>query len=329
MKIAFYALRKFDELELCKKFGNKYNVEFVWTSEYPSTKNLNLTEGCDAVSIVPCEITKEYIDTFSFYGIKYILCRSIGYDHIPLEYIKSKGMKASTVSYPPECVADYAIMLMLMTARKMNQIMIRAYAQDYSLKGKMGKDLCDCTIGIIGTGNIGSTVIKHLSGFGCKILAYNKFGKNKELEKYAQYVDLEELYKNSDIISLHVASNSETFHMINEDSINMMKEGVIIINTARGTLIDSKALIKNIKSGKISAAGLDVIEDENGLYYYNRSGDIINNDELSMLRSFPNVIVTPHTAFYTETTVSNMIEKSFEAVYYYRNKQVNPYEINA
>lgn len=327
VKIAFFALRKFDELPLCREFSKKYNIDFVWTGEYPSKENLNLTKGCNAVSIVPCEITKEYIDIFFSYGIKYILCRSIGYDHIPLDYIKSKGMKISTVSYPPESVADYAIMLMLMAARKINQIMIRAKAQDYSLKGKVGKDICKCTIGIIGTGNIGSTVIKHLSGFGCKILAYNKFGENEELKKYVQYVELETLYKNSDIISLHVASNSETYHMINEESINIMKDGVIIINTARGTLIDSKALIKNIKSGKIGAAGLDVIENENGLYYYNRTGDIIDNDELSMLRSFPNVILTPHTAFYTETTVSNMVEKSFEAIYYYQNKLANPYEI--
>ena len=205
--------------------------------------------------------------------------------------------------------------------------MLRAYTQDYSLKGKMGKDLSDCTVGIIGTGNIGSTVIKHLSGFGCKILAYNKFGENEELKKYAEYVSLEKLYENSDVISLHVASTPETFHMINEDSINKMKNGVIIVNTARGTLIDSKALIKNIKTEKIAAAGLDVIENENGLYYYNLSDKIIDNDEILMLKSFPNVILTPHTAFYTESTVSNMVKKSFEAMYYYKNNQSNPYEI--
>ncbi len=327
MKIAFYALRKFDELPLCRQFSDKYNIDFVWTNEYPSGENLDLSKGCDAISVVPCKITEKYIDKLSDFGIKYILCRSIGYDHIPLNYAKEKGIKVSSVSYPPECVANYAIMLMLMTTRKMSQIMLRAYTQDYSLKGKMGKDLSDCTVGIIGTGNIGSTVIKHLSGFGCKILAYNKFGENEELKKYAEYVSLEKLYENSDVISLHVASTPETFHMINEDSINKMKNGVIIVNTARGTLIDSKALIKNIKTEKIAAAGLDVIENENGLYYYNLSDKIIDNDEILMLKSFPNVILTPHTAFYTESTVSNMVKKSFEAMYYYKNNQSNPYEI--
>ncbi len=327
MKIAFYALRKFDELPLCRQFSDKYNIDFIWTNEYPSGENLDLSKGCDAISVVPCKITEKYIDKLSDFGIKYILCRSIGYDHIPLNYAKEKGIKVSSVSYPPECVANYAIMLMLMTTRKMSQIMLRAYTQDYSLKGKMGKDLSDCTVGIIGTGNIGSTVIKHLSGFGCKILAYNKFGENEELKKYAEYVSLEKLYENSDVISLHVASTPETFHMINEDSINKMKNGVIIVNTARGTLIDSKALIKNIKTEKIAAAGLDVIENENGLYYYNLSDKIIDNDEILMLKSFPNVILTPHTAFYTESTVSNMVKKSFEAMYYYKNNQSNPYEI--
>ncbi|MCD7779270.1 MAG: NAD(P)-binding domain-containing protein [Candidatus Gastranaerophilales bacterium] len=327
MKIAFFALRKFDELELCNKFSSKYNIDFVWTSEYPSEKNLFLAQNCDAISVVPCKITKEFIDKFKEYGVKYILCRSIGYDHLPLDYVKSIGMKVSNVSYPSDCVADYAIMLMLMTTRKMNQIMLRSIAQDYSLRGKMGRDIRDCTIGIIGTGHIGSTVIKHLSGFDCKILAYNAFGENEELKKYARYVDLDTLYKNSDIISLHVSSNPDTFHMINENAINKMKDGVIIINTARGNLIESKSFINNIKSGKISAAGLDVIENENGLYYCNKSSEIIDNDELSMLRSFPNVVLTPHTAFYTETTVSNMVEKAFLALKHYKENTNNPCEI--
>jgi D-lactate dehydrogenase len=327
MKIAFFALRKFDELELCKDFSEKFNIDFVWTSEYPTKENLSLAKDCQAISAVPCEMPKEYIDLLAFYGVKYILCRSIGYDHLPLDYIKEKGIKVSAVNYPPECVANYAIMLMLMCSRKINQIMLRSQVQDYSLRGKMGKDISDCTIGVIGTGNIGSTVIRHLSGFGCQVLAYNKFGENEYVKPFCEYVDIDTLYKKSDIISLHVASNSETYHMINQDSINKMKDGVIIVNTARGTLIDSKALIKNLKTGKIGAAGLDVIENENGLYYYNHSGKIINNDDFAILRSFPNVIITPHTAFYTETTVVNMIQKSFYPVYCYQNNKPNPYEI--
>ena len=327
MKIAFYCLRKFDELKMVEECSKKYNIDYVYTEEYPNKNNLDLARDCDAISFVPCEFTKEYADIFSSLGVKYILCRSIGYDHIPLEYVKSKGMKVSSVTYPPDCVADYAIMLMLMASRKMKQISLTAFAHDYSLKGKMGKDIGDCTIGIIGTGNIGSCVAKHLSGFGAKLLAYNKFGENDEVKEYAKYADLDYIYKNSDIITLHLSSNNETYHIINDEAINKMKDNVIIINTARGTLIDSKALIKNIKTGKIGAAGLDVIENEIGLYYYNHSDSILDNDELAVLSSFPNVIVTPHTAFYTETTVKNMIDKTFEALYHYSKNEENPYEV--
>ena len=327
MKIAFYCLRKFDELEMVEECSKKYNIDYVYTEEYPNKNNLNLAKDCDAISFVPCEFTKEFADIFSSFGVKYILCRSIGYDHIPLEYVKSKGMKVSSVTYPPDCVANYAIMLMLMASRKMKQITQRSAAQDYSLKGKMGKDISDCTIGIIGTGHIGSCVVKHLSGFGANLLAYNKFGESDEVKKYAKYADLDYIYENSDIITLHLSSNSETYHIINNESIKKMRDGVIIINTARGTLIDSEALIENIKTGKIGAAGLDVIENENGLYYYNRSDSVLDNNELAVLSSFPNVIVTPHTAFYTETTVRNMIDKTFEALYHYSNNEANPYEV--
>ncbi len=328
MKIAFFALRKFDELALCNEFSKKYGIDFVYTNEYPNMENIVLAKDCDALSLTPCDFNNEFIDKIHYFGVKYVLARSIGYDHLDLKYIKSKGMKVSSVNYPPNCVANYAIMLMLMTTRKINQIMLRANAQDYSLKGKMGIDLSDCTIGVIGTGHIGSTVVKHLSGFGCKILAYNIY-ENDEIKKYAQYTDLDTLYANSDVITLHLASNSDTYHIINDKSISRMKDGVIIINTARGSLIDSNALIKNIKNGKISGAGLDVIENENGLYYYNKTCDIIDNDELSMLKSFPNVILTPHTAFYTETTVLNMIEKTFLALKHYNEGSVNPFEVNS
>lgn len=326
MKIAFYSLRKYDELELCEKFSKQYGVDFVWTSEYPNENNLSLAKDCQAVSITPCEVSSDFLDKIYSCGVRYILCRSIGYDHIPEKYVKKLGIKVSAVSYPPDCVANYAIMLMLMTTRKIKQIMLRASVQDYSLRGKVGKDLSDCTIGIIGTGHIGSTVIKHLSGFGCRILAYNK-DIFEDVKQYAQYTDLDTLYAESDVISLHLASNADTYHIINEESVKKMKDGVIIINTARGTLIDSNALIENLKNGKIGAAGLDVLENENGLYYYNHSSDIISNDELLILNSLPNVVVTPHTAFYTETTVSNMVEKTFLAVYNYQNGRQNPYEV--
>lgn len=326
MKVAFFALRDFDELAFAEKFSKQYGIDFVWTSEYPNKDNLKLADGCDGVSFTPCEITEEYVKRFHDYGVRYLLCRSIGYDHIPCAYAHSLGMHVSTSPYPVSCVANYALMLILMSARKMQQIMLRALAQDYSLKGKMGRDLGDCSVGVLGTGAIGRTLIKHLSSFGCKIYAYDR-NENDEVKQFAEYVDLPTLYANSDIISIHLPANSATHHMINADAISRMRDGVIIVNTARGSLIDSTAMIAALKSGKIAGAALDVLENENGLYYYNRVGDHIDNDELAMLRSFPNVIVSPHTAFYVESTVSNMVEKSFLPLYFEAKGEANPFEI--
>lgn len=190
----------------------------------------------------------------------------------------------------------------------------------------MGMDLDNAAIGVLGTGAIGRTLIRHLSSFGCKIYAYDLY-QNDEVKKYAEYVDLPTLFSKSDIISLHLPANAATHHLINAEAIAQMKNGVLLVNTARGSLIDSKAMIAALKSGKIGGAALDVLENENGLYYYNRMGDHIDNDELAMLRSFPNVVVSPHTAFYVESTVSNMVEKSFLPLYYASKGEENPFEI--
>ena len=209
-------------------------------------------------------------------------------------------------------MANYTIMLMLMATRKMNQIMLRAAAQDYSLPGKMGRDLSDCTVGVIGTGKIGRTVIRHLAGFGCKILAYDLYPAD-EVRALAEYVPLEELYARSDVITLHLNATPENRHLIDAGAIAQMKDGALLINTARGTLIDPDALIEGLESGKLGGAGLDVVEDENGLCYYNRCGEALANRELNLLRSFPNVIVSPHTAFYTDVNVASMVQSAFEA----------------
>lgn len=327
MKIAFFALRDFDELDFCRKYSALYGIDYVWTPEYPNKDNLRLAAGCDGVSFTPCEITEEYVDVFHDCGVKFISCRSIGYDHLPCAYIRAKGMHVTTSPYPTQCVADYALMLILMTTRKIKQTMIRAMAQDYTLKGKMGKTISSCTVGVIGTGNIGTILIKHLAPLGCRILACDPHPK-AELAQYAEYVAVDELYARSDVISLHLPASASTYHMIDAEAIAKMPEGVIIINTARGTLIDTKALIAGLKSGKVGGAAIDVLENENGLYYYNRCGDNIDNDEFAVLRSFPNVICTPHTAFYVESTVANMIEKSFLPLVYYGRGEAYPYEID-
>ena len=167
MKIMFYALRPFDEQAYCEPYSKQYGIDYAYTSEVPTPDNLELAKGCDAVSTNPCLITPEYLEAWAAMGVKFLPCRSIGYDHIPQQKAKELGMRISHSWYPPAGVADYAIMLMLMCNRKVGQILRRADAQDYSLNGKMGRDITRMTVGVIGTGNIGRTVLRHLSGFGC------------------------------------------------------------------------------------------------------------------------------------------------------------------
>lgn len=323
MKIFAYCLREFDEKDFWDKLVDEFDAEYGYTTAYPSPENVHLAAGYDAVSVTPCNMDADMLERFYAVGVRYIATRSIGIDHIDLNKAKELGMGVCHVSYAPQTVADYSIMLMLMCCRNICHILERAKIQDYTLKGKMGKDISDCTVGIIGTGQIGKTVIKHLSGFGCKLLAYDIY-PSEEVKQYAEYVSLETIYQECDIISLHTPATSDNYHFINEQAFEQMKRGVILINTARGTLIDADALISAIESGKIGHAALDVLEHEDGLIYINRMNDPIENRQLAILRSFPNVILSPHTAFYTEKVVWDMAYKTFKGVNDMMNKNENP-----
>ncbi len=313
MKIFAYCLREFDEKPMFDRLAGAFNAQYGYNTEYPVSDNVELARGYDAVSCTPCNMGADMLQRFYDVGVRYVATRSIGFDHIDLDKARQLGMGVCHVSYEPETVADYAIMLMLMCCRNMPHIMNRSLVQDYSLKGKMGRDISDCTVGIIGAGQIGSTVIRHLSGFGCKMLAYD-LHRNPRLEGLAEYVSLEDLYARSDILTLHAPATTENYHLIDAHALSKMRDGVILINTARGTLVDTKALIQGLESGKIGHAALDVLEDEAGLYYANRMGDVIVNHQMAILRSFPNVILSPHTAFYTERVVWNMAYKTFKGV---------------
>jgi D-lactate dehydrogenase len=302
-------MRDFDELPEFERFCKKYDVEWAYTNETPSMDNLIYAKGYDVVDIITTVIDKEMIDKWKSLGVRCIATRTIGYDHIDSEYAKSVGMGVVNISYSPASVADYTVMMMLMGCRKIKYIMQRADVQDFSLKGKLGMELHNATVGIVGTGRIGKTVINELSGFGCRIYAYDIY-ESDEVKEKAQYVSLDEIYEKCDIISLHAPATDGNYHMIDKSAIDKMKQGVMIINCARGSLIDTQALIDGIDSGKIGFAGLDVIEHENGLYYFNRMGEPLNNPQLAVLKSYSNVIVTPHTAFYTDEAVANMVENS-------------------
>ena len=311
-KVFFYTLRPYDELGIAQRLAPKMGIEFGYTQEYPTLENAALAAGYDAVSVTPCDMSAPMVRRFHELGVKVICCRSIGYDHVDRETARELGMKVSNVDYPPNGVANFAIMLMLMSLRKAGHILKRGEAQDYSLKGKIGRDISTCTVGVIGTGRIGRTVLQHLSGFGCRLLAYDLY-QNDEVKQIAEYVPLETLLAECDVITLHTNATEENHHLIDAKAIAAMKPGAVIINTARGKLIDSDALIAGLESGKLGGAALDVLENENGLYYYNRMGDVIPNPELAALRSMPNIILTDHTAFYTEEDVESMVRGVLES----------------
>ena len=325
MKILAYSHRN-DETEYFKEFSKKYNVEVVLTEKEPSMESAELAKDFDCISIITTIVDAELVEKFHELGVKFISTRTIGYDHIDLQEAKKLGVNVGNATYSPTSVADYTIMMILMATRKMKLIMDCSNCQDYSLIGVQGKELPNLTVGVIGTGKIGKTVIKHLSGFGCEILAHDIY-EQEEVKNCSKYVDLECLFKNSDIITLHMPATEDNYHMINKESLSKMKNGVFIINTARGSLINTEDFIEAIESGKVGGAALDVIEQESNIYYNDLKGQVLKNRDLAILKSFPNAIVTPHTAFYTDQAVSDMVENSIRSCILFNEKKENPWQV--
>lgn len=325
MKILAYSHRK-DETEYFKKFSSKYNVEIILSDSAPDMDTAELSRGIDYISIITTPVNEELLKKFKDCGVKFISTRTIGYDHIDLDSAEKLGIHVGNATYSPNSVADYAIMMMLMAVRKMKLIMDRSSSQDFSLGMVQGRELPNLTVGVIGTGRIGETVIKHLSGFGCRIIAHDIYEK-ESVKKYAEYRDLDYVLQNSHIITLHIPATEDNYHLINKKTISEMKDNVFIINTGRGSLINTDDFIEGIESGKIAGAALDVIENETGLYYNDLKGQVLNNRQLAVLKSFPNVIVTPHTAFYTDQAVSDMVENSIKSIILFDEKKENPWQV--
>lgn len=326
-KMMVYNLREFDEREYFKKYAEEYELEIISSFETPTLENAYLANGCDYVNIITTPVNENLLKIFKKQGTKYLVTRTIGYDHIDLKAAKNLDIKIAHTPYGPDGVAEYTILLMLMCIRKMKSIRHRFLGQDYTLKGLIGKELSDMTIGVIGTGRIGTRLIKMLSGFGCKVIAYSVH-KNLELKGYAEYCSLDTLFKESDLITLHMASTNETEHMIDDNAIDKMKDGVVLVNTARGSLMDTQAVIKGLNTGKISSLGLDVVEDESALFYYDRREDILPNSDLYLLNSYPNVVITHHMAFYTDHAVETMVKDSLKGAYLDMNGKDNPFVVS-
>ncbi|OUP84026.1 lactate dehydrogenase [Lachnoclostridium sp. An169] len=306
MKIYAFEVRD-DEIPYFQALSGHPGVELVLSSEGLTADKIPALEKGAGVSVLGMyHYGPEELALLRKQEILFLSTRTIGYNHIDIDYAGKNGIHICNSHYDPNGVADYTIMMILLCLRNYKQALWRTQVNDYSLSGLIGRELKDLTVGIVGTGSIGSTVIRELSGFGCRILAYSRH-QNQEAEKYAEYVPLETLYRESDIISLHLPLTRETRHMINRDTLAMMKKGVVLINCARGALMEMQALIDGIESEHIGALGLDCMEYEENIVHRDLKTDIFSNRDMAYLRQFKNVIHTQHMAFYTDSAVRSMV----------------------
>lgn len=304
-----YNLREFDERPYFDQYAEKYGIRIVSTAESPTLENADLAKGCRFVNVITTPIQRPLLERFHALGVRYLVTRTIGYDHIDTKAAQELGIQIANTPYGPDGVAEYTILLMLMCIRKMRSIQHRFEGQDYTLKGLLGRELSDMTVGVIGTGRIGTRLIQMLTGFGCKVLAYSPH-PNETAAQHATYCSLETLLRDSDLITLHAPATDATWHMLDASAFSRMKDGVVLINTARGALMDTDALLANLQIGKIGALGLDVLENESALFYYDRREELLPNQDLYLLKSYPNVVITHHMAFYTQQCVETMVRDS-------------------
>ena len=313
MKFAVYGIWQ-EEYAKLEQLSKQHGFEYVVTPEPLSLKNIEMSRGCNGVSALgKVQVNKEVLTALKECGISYFSTRTVGYNHIDLQAAKDVKIQVSNSGYPPDSVAEFTVMLILLLFRKYKQSLWRQQVNDYSLGGLRGETLRGKTVGVFGGGRIGGRVMEILKGFGCRILCCDEY-KRKEVEAIAEYVDADAMYALSDVITYHVPALPSTEKMLNKQTLAKMKDGVVLINTARGELFDLKTLIEGIESEKIGGLAMDVFEGEDGIYHQNRVVDILRNRDMAYLRQFPNVILTPHMAFYTQLSMDSMMRISMESL---------------
>ena len=309
MKIAFYDTKEYDRIWF-EKLSYDYECEVLFFENKFVTETAILASGCDAVCLFVNDIIDEKaINILCDLGIKAILLRCAGYDNVDLKAAKDKITIMRVPSYSPTAVAEYAMALLLTLNRKTHKAYTRTREFNFKISGLMGITLRDKTAGVIGTGKIGRIMIDILKGFGMNILAYDPF---PDTSLDINYVSFDELVKNSDVITLHCPLNSDTKYIINKNTISKMKDGVILINTSRGGLVDTQALNTGLQEKKFRGVALDVYEEEDDYFFEDRSEDIITDTELIKLMSYPNVLITSHQAFFTDESLEAIAKTSFE-----------------
>lgn len=312
MKILFYGTKNYDEQFFEKLLPQYPGVEFKFIEANIHEETAALARGYDGIcAFVNADLGTPVIEELNRQGIRLILMRCAGYNNVDLKTAHKYGIKVLRVpGYSPEAVAEHAMALVLTANRHTHKAYIKCRENNFALNGLMGVNLYQKTAGIIGTGKIGQAMARICKGFGMKVIAYDLY-PNKELD-FLEYVSLDELLSSSDLISLHCPLTEETRHIINENSIAKMKNGVILVNTSRGGLIKTEDLIAGIRDHKFFAVGLDVYEEESDLVYEDMSEKILYTSTIQRLLSFPNVTMTSHQGFFTEEALTNIAETTLE-----------------
>lgn len=310
LRVAFFDTKPYDRIYF-DALKNDYGIEIEYFESKLSPRTAVMAKNVKAVvAFVNDDVCKETIDVLKENGVEIIAMRCAGYNNVDLVAAKDVMTIVRVPEYSPHAVAEHTLALLLTLVRKTHKAYIRTRDFNFSLSGFVGFDLYGKTLGAIGTGKIGRAFIEICKGMGMNVIAYDPY----PTQGYIEYVSLEELFQRSDVISLHCPLTNETYHMINDYSIKLMKEKVYILNTSRGALIDTESLIDGIRSGKIGGAGLDVYEEESEFFYEDLSESILKDDLLSRLIMMPNVLITSHQAFLTHEALRKIAEITLENI---------------
>lgn len=328
MKILNYSTHRFEKPFLLSANQKWHQLDFTEACLSPQT--VELAKGYDAVAIfVNDNASTPVVEALHAIGIRYILLRSAGFNHVDYKKAKELGIRLARVpAYSPYAVAEHAVMLMLSLNRNITRAHTRIMDLNFSLDGLTGFDMRGKTAGIVGTGKIGSVTAEILHGFGCKLLAYDVY-ENEALKKKMplSYVPMETLCRQSDIITLHCPLTEDTRYIINDETIGLMKAGVMLVNTSRGGLVKTKDVISALKNGKIGYFGMDVYEEEEQLFFNDHSEEILLDESIARLLTFRNVLITGHQAFLTREALENIAATTFHNVDYFEEGKECPNEL--
>ena len=328
MKVAVFSYKSYDE-QFLNKANEPYGHELVFFEERLNSVSAQLIRGFEAVCVfVNDDLNKKVIKMLAQNGVRLIVLRCAGFNNVDIAQAAESGLIVARVpAYSPQGVAEHAVALILALNRRICRAYNRVRDGNFSIEGLLGFELCGKTVGIVGTGKIGMILAGIMKGFGCRVIAYDSY-QNAECAKLGiDYVTKEEIFSQSDIISLHLPLTPQTKHLVNEESLAQMKDGVMIINTSRGGLIKSSCLIEGLKSHKIGYLGLDVYEEEDKMFFEDHSGQIIQDDVFARILTFPNVLVTGHQAFFTDTALRNIAATTLKNINDFAKGAIEPVNI--